>query len=85
MPISRPSQSSLFISISPTPNGAMPMSLSNRRISLLHLKHEADPTWEYSSNLAGVNLNVLDEIARPVPISKTLVSVKVPSVARYCN
>lgn len=42
---------------------AMPTSLSDDKIPLLHLKRKAGPTWEYSSNLTSVYLDVLNEIA----------------------
>ncbi|KAG8716660.1 3-oxoacyl-[acyl-carrier-protein] synthase [Ceratobasidium sp. 394] len=38
-------------------------SLSADKIPLLHLKRKAGPNWEYSSNLTGVYLDVLHEIA----------------------
>ena len=38
-------------------------SLSSDKIPLLHLKRKVGSTWEYSSNLTGVYLDVLHEIA----------------------
>jgi fatty acid synthase subunit alpha, fungi type len=38
-------------------------SLSSNNIPLLHLKRKVGSTWEYSSNLTGVYLDVLHEIA----------------------
>ena len=38
-------------------------SLSSDKIPLLHLKHKVGNTWEYSSNLTGVYLDILHEIA----------------------
>jgi fatty acid synthase subunit alpha len=39
------------------------ISLSSDKIPLLHLKREVGSTWEYSSNLTGVYLDILHEIA----------------------
>ena len=38
-------------------------SLSSDKIPLLHLKRKVSNTWEYSSNLTGVYLDILHEIA----------------------
>ena len=38
-------------------------SLSSDKIPLLHLKRKVSSTWEYSSNLTGVYLDILHEIA----------------------
>ena len=38
-------------------------SLSSDKIPLLHLKRKVGNTWEYSSNLTGVYLDILHEIA----------------------
>lgn len=38
-------------------------SLSSDKIPLLHLKRKVGNTWEYSSNLTGVYLYILHEIA----------------------
>ena len=38
-------------------------SLSSDKIPLLHLKRKVGSTWEYSSNLTGVYLGILHEIA----------------------
>lgn len=42
---------------------ALPTSLSDDKIPLLHLKRKAGTSWEYSSNLTSVYLDVLNEIA----------------------
>lgn len=38
-------------------------ALSSNRIPLLHLKRNVGNTWEYSSNVTGVYLNILLEIS----------------------
>jgi fatty acid synthase subunit alpha len=39
------------------------MSVSADKVPLLHLKHKVGTSWEYSSNLTGVYLDILLEIA----------------------
>ena len=45
-------------------------SLSSDKIPLLHLKRKVGSTWEYSSNLTGVYLDILHEIATSGTIFK---------------
>ena len=45
------------------PQVASVTSVSADKIPLLHLKRRAGNTWEYSSNLTGVYLDILHEIA----------------------
>ena len=45
------------------PQVASLASVPNDKIPLLHLKRKVGPTWEYSSNLTGVYLDVLSELA----------------------
>ena len=49
-------------------------SLSSDKIPLLHLKRKVSNTWEYSSNLTGVYLNILHEIATSGTTFKGLLS-----------
>ncbi|KAF8969171.1 fatty acid synthase [Flammula alnicola] len=48
----------------PQVTGVTPVtSISSDKIPLLHLKRKVGTTWEYSSNLTGVYLDILHEIA----------------------
>jgi fatty acid synthase subunit alpha len=46
-------------------------SVSADKVPLLHLKRKVGTTWEYSSNLTGVYLDILHEMPHLAPRSRT--------------